>query len=228
MLADAVGMHELARERRDRRADAVVVGVDERARAERRVAAAAQVEVAFPHPVRRELAGPEHGRAQPRGGAHALERGGGGVELLHRGRRAHRGGALGEQRLFGGEVIHIGAVRRPGERELMAEIGLQSGQAAGAGRPRTGSPRRPASSPQSRIMRLGKPVPGHATVKCRVWATLSSCNRPRPGQRRRASAARTGPVRRRGRAGGRAAAQAQAQRQDRARARRRRVHRRRV
>ncbi len=43
-------------------------------------------------------------------------------------------GALGEQRLFGGEVVHVGAVRWPGERELVAEVGLQPGQIAGRAR----------------------------------------------------------------------------------------------
>ena len=53
---DAVGLDELVDQRRDARADAAVVGADEGAAAERRVAAAAQVEAAVPDAAGREVA----------------------------------------------------------------------------------------------------------------------------------------------------------------------------
>jgi hypothetical protein len=91
--SDAVGVHELRDERRDARADAAVVAVDERAVAERRIAAAVQVEVAFPDAVRAELAGAQHGRRELRGRTELLERRRRRVELLDRGRRAFAAGA---------------------------------------------------------------------------------------------------------------------------------------
>ena len=63
--------------------------------------------------------------------------------------------ALGEERLFGREVVHVGAIGRAGERELVAEVGLQPGQAAAGG---SGGWEQQAErrSPQSRISSLAR------------------------------------------------------------------------
>jgi hypothetical protein len=124
-VVDAVGAHELGDERGDARADAAVVAVDERGRAERGVAAAAQVQAPFPHAVGRHPPDAVDARGETRRGAHLLERGRGRVQLLDRCGRAHRRGALGEHGLLGGDVVHVRAVGAAGERELVADVGLQ-------------------------------------------------------------------------------------------------------
>ena len=87
---------------------AVVPG-DERAGAERRISAAAQVEVAFPHPAACQLAGAVDGRGQARRGPHLHQRCRGGVELLHRGGRVHFARAVGVKRRACGDVVDVGA-----------------------------------------------------------------------------------------------------------------------
>ncbi len=121
----------LRRERRHRRAYAAVAAADERAAAERRVAAAVQVEIALPHAPRREVADAEHGGFHLGRGPHPLQRGDGGVQLLHRRRRVALRGALGEQRLPRGHVVHVRPRLRPREAELVRHVLLQR---RGAGR----------------------------------------------------------------------------------------------
>ena len=200
---DAVDLDELADERRDARADASVVGADEGGAAERGVSASAQVQVAGPYAARGEMAHAEHVRGQASRGTHALERRHGRVQLLDRGRRAQRGGAFGEQRLFGRQVIDVGARARSGERELAGQVGLQARQAARGAR-RAG-PRTSAHMPgcaedaqqgqytrrRAATARRGDRAPSgtsgaltgrpgaRARKMFRAWARLSSWNRPR-------------------------------------------------
>src|ERR1035437_9965129 len=84
---DPVASHELGHEPGDARSHAAVDRADEAGAAERGVAAAAQVEAAFPYAAGREVPDPQHRRGQARGGAHQLQRSRGRVELLHGCRR---------------------------------------------------------------------------------------------------------------------------------------------
>ena len=126
-------MDELPDERRDARPLAAIVVADEGPVAECRIAAAAEVEAAFPDASRREPPRAEHGGGELPGGAHSRERRRRGVELLDGRGRAHDRGTFGEQRLPGREVVDVGAVARPGQRQLVAQIPLQFGQTGAAG-----------------------------------------------------------------------------------------------
>src|SRR6516165_5939469 len=132
--ADAIDPRELVYQRRDAGPAAAIVTADERAAAEGGVAAPTQVEVAHPHAAWSELTGSHHRRAEAARGAQQVERGGGREQLLDRRRRSHGAGPLGEHQLPGGEVIDVGTGPRPGECELMREVGLQPGLLTGGAR----------------------------------------------------------------------------------------------
>jgi hypothetical protein len=99
--------------------------------AERRVAAAAQDEVAGDRPARvRERRGQDRGR-QAALGAVAQQRGGGRVELLDRGGHARDVGAVGEQRRVRAQVHDVGARVGTGARHLASQDGLRGGRPGG-------------------------------------------------------------------------------------------------
>jgi hypothetical protein len=95
------------------------------ARAERRVAAAAQEEVPAPDPVLVQVASAEHHGPEGALGAEARQRGGRGEQLGVGGEDARRARAPREDPLAVGQVDHIRARLAPGEAHVARERALQ-------------------------------------------------------------------------------------------------------
>ncbi len=121
--ADPLGL-ELVDELVRIRAVAVLPEAVEALVAERRVAAAAQIQVAVPDAAH-ELAGAEHGRVQARLGTEDPHQGDGRVDLLHRGRRPADARPAREQLRVPVEVVDERAGLRPGGPHRLGHRRLQ-------------------------------------------------------------------------------------------------------
>ncbi len=165
-VMDPLRFDDLSDQREDTCAEPPVVRGDERAAAEGRIAAAPQVQIAFPEPSGRQLSHAVDACRQPSSRAHLREHRRGRIELLDRGRRPSDRGPFGEQGLFGGHVVDVGAVvgSRPGE--LALEIGLQARKAARRARGDGGRAQHPHHYPEEQNPGRRNAIQGHSPLEC--------------------------------------------------------------